>query len=332
MRRPAVIALLVPALLLAGCGTTSENTPGEDGAATTETTSPDQSTGGSGEPGTAGSAADIATLRSITVEGEPGAAPTVTFTPELTFEGTAALLISDGDGEELVAGQTASTNYVVFGGDSVEPLESTWDYDDYEAQLALTDATIPEIVEVLVGQHVGARAILAVPGVAGTEEEGGYPATILVLEIMSARDVLERAEGTAVTPPAGLPVVTLAENGEPSIEIPADAVEPEELVVQPLIEGDGPAIEAGQTVTFHYSGWLWDGTPFDSSWSNGSPFVSPVGVGQLIEGWDAGLIGHTVGSQLLLVVPSDQGYGDNGSGTIPGGATLIFVVDVLDIA
>ncbi len=105
---------------------------------------------------------------------------------------------------------------------------------------------------------------------------------------------------------------------------------PTELVVQPLITGTGPAVESGQNVTFQYSGWLWDGTPFDSSWENGSPFTTTIGAGQVIQGWDQGLVGQPVGSQVLLVIPPALGYGDTEQGAIPAGSTLVFVVDILD--
>ena len=337
MRRSAVAALLLPALLLVGCASEATPTDGPSDPTTDATESAEPT--GTGEPteptttsGSAGSAADLATLATIAVEGDPGAAPAVDFTPELTFEGTAVLVVSDGEGDEITAGQVLSAHYVAFGGDSTTSLGSTWDYG-MTADIPLTDQTLPEILAALVGQRVGARAIVGMPGSPeGTDEANAYPAQILVLEILGARTVLERAEGEAVTPPAGLPEVTLGADGAPSIEVPADAVEPTELVVQQLIQGDGAAIEVGSTVTFHYSGWLWDGTSFDSSWANGAPFTTQVGVGGLITGWDTGLIGQQVGSQVLLVIPSDQGYGPDGTGTIPGGATLIFVVDVLDVS
>ena len=138
-----------------------------------------------------------------------------------------------------------------------------------------------------------------------------------------------RAEGTPVEPAPGLPVVTLAETGEPSIDA-AGVAEPTELVVQPLITGAGAPVESGQTVTFHYSGWLLDGTPFDSSWANGAPFTTRIGTGDVIAGWDQGLVGQTVGSQVLLVIPGDLAYGPAGRApVIPPDATLIFVVDIL---
>jgi peptidylprolyl isomerase len=80
-----------------------------------------------------------------------------------------------------------------------------------------------------------------------------------------------------------------------------------------------------------YTGVLWDsGEEFDSSWSRGEPAAFGIGVEAVIPGWDSGLVGQRVGGRVLLVIPPDLGYGDEGSGEIPGGATLVFVVDIRD--
>jgi FKBP-type peptidyl-prolyl cis-trans isomerase len=101
------------------------------------------------------------------------------------------------------------------------------------------------------------------------------------------------------------------------------------LVAQPLIKGDGIVVAEGQTVIVHYTGWLWDGAMFDSSWNRGSPATITLETGQLIDGWVQGLVGQTVGSQVLLIVPPELAYGDTTQGSIPAGSTLVFVVDIL---
>lgn len=104
------------------------------------------------------------------------------------------------------------------------------------------------------------------------------------------------------------------------------------LQYQDLITGDGAIAEAGQTVVVHYTGWLTDETKFDSSVDRNSPFEFPLGDGRVIQGWDEGVAGMRVGGTRLLMIPSDLGYGDRGSGAvIPGGATLIFQVELLEV-
>jgi peptidylprolyl isomerase len=104
--------------------------------------------------------------------------------------------------------------------------------------------------------------------------------------------------------------------------------------VQPLIKGEGPAVTVGQTLSVQYVGLVWrTGKVFDSSWQRRSMNVR-TGAGQPIPAWDAGLVGQTVGSQVLLVVPPDQGYGSSGNPKIgvKGTDAMVFVVDILGAA
>ena len=95
--------------------------------------------------------------------------------------------------------------------------------------------------------------------------------------------------------------------------------------------GDGATAESGKTVSVHYTGWLVDGTKFDSSVDRGKPFAFPLGYGQVIRGWDEGVAGMQKGGVRKLIIPSELGYGARGAGAvIPPHATLIFEVQLLD--
>lgn len=98
-----------------------------------------------------------------------------------------------------------------------------------------------------------------------------------------------------------------------------------------LNETDGKAVTAGATVAVHYTGYLLDGTIFDSSISRGEPISFPIGQGRVIKGWDEGIAYLKVGEKARLIIPSDLGYGSRAMGPIPANATLIFDVELVDV-
>lgn len=106
----------------------------------------------------------------------------------------------------------------------------------------------------------------------------------------------------------------------------------DELQIEDLEVGTGQEAEAGDTVEVHYTGTLTDGTKFDSSKDRGQTFSFTLGAGEVIEGWDEGVAGMKVGGVRKLTIPSDMAYGDGGiPGVIPGGATLVFEVELISI-
>ncbi len=105
----------------------------------------------------------------------------------------------------------------------------------------------------------------------------------------------------------------------------------EELKIEDLEIGKGKIAKEGDTVIVHYAGTLLDGTPFDSSYSRKTPFETKIGVGYVIKGWDIGIPGMKVGGKRRLTIPHHLGYGKYGVGDIPGFATLIFEIELLNI-
>lgn len=98
-----------------------------------------------------------------------------------------------------------------------------------------------------------------------------------------------------------------------------------------LVRGEGLSPKVGQTVIVHYTGWLPDGTKFDSSVDRAQPFSFRIGEGQVIKGWDEGVMTMMVGGRRMLFIPPELGYGNRGVGPIPPNTQLIFEVELLGI-
>lgn len=103
------------------------------------------------------------------------------------------------------------------------------------------------------------------------------------------------------------------------------------LKIEDIATGSAREVKSGDTVTVNYVGTLTDGTKFDSSYDRNMPFTTLIGVGQVIKGWDEGIIGMKVGGKRKLVIPSSLGYGDQSAGSIPPNSTLIFEVELMSV-
>lgn len=103
------------------------------------------------------------------------------------------------------------------------------------------------------------------------------------------------------------------------------------LRYQDVVAGEGAEATRGVEAVVHYTGWLTDGSKFDSSVDRGEPFSFPLGKGRVIAGWDEGVAGMRVGGRRKLVIPAELGYGARGGGPIPPNATLVFDVELLEI-
>lgn len=128
------------------------------------------------------------------------------------------------------------------------------------------------------------------------------------------------------------PSVTIEPSVEPVATGSASPKMENKLIIVDEVIGTGAEAVAGKKITVNYSGTLTDGTKFDSSYDRGVPFSFNLGAGEVIKGWDQGFAGMKVGGKRKLTIPSDLAYGPNGiPGAIPGGATLIFEVELLKV-
>ncbi|MBP9146600.1 MAG: FKBP-type peptidyl-prolyl cis-trans isomerase [Thermoanaerobaculia bacterium] len=131
---------------------------------------------------------------------------------------------------------------------------------------------------------------------------------------------------------AGLAFAKPPGDTQPGAAAPEWKKNPSGLELQELKVGEGAEARSGMTVEVHYTGWLLDGTKFDSSLDRGKPFSFHLGAGEVIRGWDEGVAGMKVGGKRKLRIPAEMGYGARGAGgVIPGNATLVFDVELLGV-
>ena len=120
---------------------------------------------------------------------------------------------------------------------------------------------------------------------------------------------------------------------KPNVYVPAGEAPPAELVIEDIEVGAGEEAKAGHTVEVHYVGNAWSTRQqFDASWDRGDTFSFRLGAGQVIPGWDQGVVGMKIGGRRRLVIPPDLGYGSRGAGgVIKPNETLVFVVDLVGL-
>lgn len=156
---------------------------------------------------------------------------------------------------------------------------------------------------------------------------------MLLLALFAVLTLAGCASAPPAAPPA--PAATAAAPATPAPVAPVvqEVTMSSGLKYVDLAVGDGALAEDGMTVAVHYTGWLADGTKFDSSRDRGErPFTFQLGAGQVIRGWDEGVKGMRVGGKRKLTIPSDLGYGERGAGgVIPPNATLVFEVDFMGV-
>lgn len=151
---------------------------------------------------------------------------------------------------------------------------------------------------------------------------------LLLLVVAGCADAGETAANDAATETA-----EVATSYAPELNVDLDAMRRTDsgLYIQDIQEGSGDPVQNGSTAVVHYTGWLPDGTEFDSS-RGGDPFPVNVGAGRVIDGWEEGLVGMQPGGQRRLILPPSLAYGAAGAGgVIPPNATLVFDIELLEI-
>jgi FKBP-type peptidyl-prolyl cis-trans isomerase len=292
----------------------------------------------------AGSSASPAvdTCNLVTVTGAFGKAPKVKIP---AVPGSGALYIKTvikGTGTKLTKAQSLIGDFALYDwrGKTHKLIFST-----YSTGLPTLFAgpLLPGLEKALIGQKLGSRVLAVLPpadafGASGDPSIGVGPTdtVVFVVDMLTSVGNTAGPSGKWLSNGGGaLPTVTAGRAGKgPKVTIPKTAA-PETLRIRTLIKGGGPKVTKGEFIVVQYAGVIWrTKKAFDSTWSRRQPFGTTIGVGQVIEGWDKGLVGQTVGSRVLLVIPPIDGYGPAGdpSAGIKGTDTIVFAVDILAAA
>ena len=278
---------------------------------------------------------------SVSVSGQFGKDPTVSIPKSTAGKSLAVKTLLKGTGPALTKSDAFVGNYAVYiwNGKTSKLAESTF---TTKAPALFSGQLLPGLETALEGKKMGSRVLAVIPPAQGYGKTGNSQAgvtandtLVFVVDMIKEFPKTASASGSTVSSGGGsLPTVTAKAGTAPTITIPKSGKPPAGLVTKTLIKGSGPVVAKGQTVVTQYVGEIWRTSKvFDSSWSRGEPFGFTIGAtpSQVITGWDKGLVGQTVGSRVMLVVPPADGYGKTGSSQagIKGTDTLVFVVDIL---
>ena len=267
------------------------------------------------------------TMQGVSAKGKLGSKPDISFKTPFKVKNQTHQVIQEGDGEVIRDGDRVCARSLALDAKTGKVINSTWDKSSPECSIVISRKSIPAFYDTFKGLKVNSTVAVGIEE-SGSGSSQATDSYIMALTFVSRSRNLTRAQGQKVTNlPSDLPKISLDDKGKPSLDL--NSYQPKGgLVVQPLIKGSGAKVGQHQSVSANYTGWLAsDGKQFDSSWDRGQ--ASDFSLDQVIKGWQQGLAGQTVGSQVLLVIPPDLGYGNQKQQSIPANSTLIFVVDIL---
>jgi len=324
--RYLVVLGLSAVLSLTACG-------GNDSATPEASTTAVPSVSASASPAPSASTAKVPTsdnLDKVTVSGSYGKTPKVSIKKPFAIDKTRTKVLDGSDGAVVQAGQTVSVNYYGVDGRTGKTFDES--FSSGQPVAFSLDQVVPGFSKGLTGQRQGSRVLIAMPGSDGYDAAGGNAQAgievgdtlVFVVDIVDVQ--LSGPVGAKVTPKEGLPTVT-GSTDQPEISIPT-AKAPSELVVQPLIKGEGKEVGPSDTLTFDYRWEVWNDGRLVEQTYGAKPATSQLS--GLVAGMQQGLAGQPVGSRVLLVIPPALGYADgNTDPKINEGETLVMVVDLL---
>lgn len=274
-------------------------------------------------------AAPGAASKAVTVKGDFGAEPKVTFDKGLEAKSTERSVAIKGDGAAVQSGDAVKVQYTIVNGTTGKSIDATA-YTDDAAVSFTVGSLLPGLDKTIECSTVGSRVVGVIPPADAFQDAGspdlGVGATdtlVFVADIVEITPPLTPAEWTE-----NVPDVTFADDGTPTVTIPATDP-PTELLSKVLTEGDGAVVAKSDTVTLDYQGTSWDTREvFDQSYGK-TPIT--LAAGSFVPGFTAAIVGQKVGSTILVTIPPEYGYGTDPAAHQLGGKTLVFVVVIKSV-
>jgi FKBP-type peptidyl-prolyl cis-trans isomerase len=290
----------------------------------------------SSSPSSSSSAANSA----VTATGSFGKTPNVTIPKAKAGTTLAVKTVIQGTGTTLTKSDAMAANFVLYFWDGTSSSLKANTFTSNPTMIG--GSMLPGLETALIGQKVGSRVLAVIPpaqgyGTSGDTQLGikGTTTLVFVIDVLKAYSATAGATGSQESNGGGdLPTVSAKAGSAPTLTFSSSSP-PSGLVTKTLVKGNGPKVVKGEYVIAQYVGYIWrTKKAFGSSWSSGTPFGFVVGASpeQVIPGWDKALVGQTVGSRVLLSIPSAEGYGSAGQSQagIKGTDTLVFVIDIVD--
>jgi peptidylprolyl isomerase len=306
------------AVVLAGCGSDSSSSSSSE----------------SSSSGSSGKGWDTAQ-----VSGAVGSDATITFNGEVTDSTQSTKVLEEGDGDTVQEGDSLILQTVIADGTTQKTVASS--YSDHQPQVVSLSSQVQKLfLDALSGKTIGSRVAVYAPaeaifGSAGNPQLGVSQKDTIAIVFDLVGQPVTKPDGKKHAAPSWFPKTTKTKGVISGLDFKGTPKPDGKLRSATVYDGTGAVVKKGQTLFARYLGMVYDGTkPFDENFSGTDPAAFQIGAGKVIKGWDKVLVGQHIGSEVVLAIPPQDGYGKAGKpdAGIKGTDTLYFVVDIVGAA
>jgi peptidylprolyl isomerase len=277
-------------------------------------------------------------ISDVTVTGGFGDPPVVKFQAPMSFAKTQNKILEHGPGEgdSVLQYSTVTIDYSAVNASDGETFSTSWDGGAVTPSTFEVSQVFPGFYSGLEGAKAGDRVLMTVASKDAFDPTGNSEQTVRAGDSVIMVVDVKRVDNPKIVPASQFPTLQFDKDGNPTkfVAKPSTPASVGLLSQETLKEGTGAAVTSSDTIKVHYLGELWpDGATFDANYTDKKPLT--IALSNTIQGWQQALVGKTVGSRVVLAIPSNLAYGEagstQGSVAIPPNADLIFVIDIVGI-